>query len=150
MTLGKGLGAGVPLAALVAREDACCFERGDQGGTFNGSALMTAVGCAVLQTVLAPGFLEHVVAVGAHLRAQLESTSRRFGLGEVRGQGLLLALALGGQPLGPPIATAARDGGLLLNAPRPDCLRFMPALNVTRAEVDQMIETLEAVLARAI
>jgi acetylornithine/N-succinyldiaminopimelate aminotransferase len=150
MTLGKGLGAGVPLAALVAREAACCFERGDQGGTFNGSPLMTAVGCAVLETVTAPGFLEHVVATGAHLRARLEETSRRFGLGEVRGQGLLLALALGDRAVGPEIVAAARDAGLLLNAPRPDCLRFMPALNVTRSEVDQMIATLEDVLARVL
>jgi acetylornithine/N-succinyldiaminopimelate aminotransferase len=149
MTLGKGLGGGAPLAALVAREEVCCFEHGDQGGTFNGNALMAAVGAAVLETVAAPGFLAEVTALGAHLRTRLELTSRRFALGEVRGQGLLLALALG-SAAGPQVVAEARDAGLLINAPRPDCLRFMPALNVTRGEIDQMAEMLEAALARVL
>jgi acetylornithine/N-succinyldiaminopimelate aminotransferase len=88
------------------------------------------------------------VATGAYLRDALEQTARRFELGEVRGQGLLLALALGDTALGPQIVADARDAGLLLNSPRPDCLRFMAALNVTRAEVDQMIVILREVLAR--
>ena len=58
MTLGKGLGAGVPLAALCATEAASVFEHGEQGGTYNGRPLMTAVGAAVLEQILAPGFLE--------------------------------------------------------------------------------------------
>jgi len=64
MTLGKGLGGGVPLAALVATEAASCFEPGDQGGTFNGNPLMTAAGCAIMDAVLAPGFLAKVEANG--------------------------------------------------------------------------------------
>ena len=55
MTLAKGLGGGVPLAALVAHRDVCCFEYGDQGGTFNGNPLMAAVGCAVVEAVDAAG-----------------------------------------------------------------------------------------------
>ena len=50
MTLGKGIGGGVPLAALLATEHASCFEHGDQGGTFNGNPLMCAAGLAVLDT----------------------------------------------------------------------------------------------------
>ncbi|MCI0548572.1 MAG: acetylornithine transaminase [Candidatus Rokubacteria bacterium] len=150
MTLGKGIGAGAPLAALLAREEACCFEHGDQGGTFNGNALMAAVGTAVLETILAPGFLEEVRARGAHLEARLEATSRRFGLGEVRGQGLLLALGLGSAADGSRVVAEARAAGLHINAPRPDCLRFMPALNVAPAEIDQMIEMLEPAIARAL
>ena len=64
MTLGKGLGGGVPLAALCAKEAVSVFEHGEQGGTFNGSPLMTAVGCAVMEAMLAPGFLPTVVATG--------------------------------------------------------------------------------------
>ena len=56
MTLAKGLGGGVPLAALVAHRDVCCFEYGDQGGTFCGNPLMAAVGCAVIEAVDAAGF----------------------------------------------------------------------------------------------
>ena len=54
MTLGKGIGGGVPLAALLATEKASCFEHGDQGGTFNGNPLMCAAGLAVLEEVSKP------------------------------------------------------------------------------------------------
>jgi acetylornithine/N-succinyldiaminopimelate aminotransferase len=145
MTLGKGIGGGVPLAALLAKEDVCCFEHGDQGGTYNGNALMTAAGLAVLETVGAPAFLRAVESMGAYLAGELERLSARHGLGSVRGRGLLLALDLG-RPIGGDVVTRAREAGLLINSPRPDALRFMPALNVTREEIDQMLGLLEVVL----
>lgn len=147
MTLGKGIGAGIPLAALLARREACCFQHGDQGGTYNGNALMCAVGSAVLAEVTAPGFLERVQAAGARLWAGLEGLSRRHGYGGVRGQGLLLALDLG-RPVAPRIVEAAMAGGLLVNAPRPDTLRFMPALTIADAEIDQALELLDAACAK--
>jgi acetylornithine/N-succinyldiaminopimelate aminotransferase len=66
----------------------------------------------------------------------------------VRGRGLLLALDLK-LPVGPAIVAQAFEQGLLLNSPRPDTLRFMPALNVTREEISQMIEALDAILIKA-
>jgi acetylornithine/N-succinyldiaminopimelate aminotransferase len=146
LTLGKGLGGGVPLAALVADSTVSCFQPGDQGGTFNGSALMTAVGCAVLQTVNTPAFLASVRDTGAYLAGRLRALSAELGHGEVRGRGLLLALALG-RGEAQKIVDDARERGLLLNAPRPDALRFMPALTVSREEVDRMIELLRPGLA---
>jgi acetylornithine/N-succinyldiaminopimelate aminotransferase len=143
MTLGKGLGGGVPLAALAARAAVCCFEPGDQGGTFNGNPLMTAAGCAVMQALLAPGFLNEVARKGDYLRLHLEHLAARRGLGEVRGEGLLLALELGSD-LGPLLVERAREGGLLINSPRPRVLRFMPALNVSNAEIDTMVTRLDA------
>jgi acetylornithine/N-succinyldiaminopimelate aminotransferase len=141
LTLGKGLGGGVPLAALVASAPVSCFEPGDQGGTFNGSALMTAVGCAVLQAVNTPDFLAAVRDSGAYLAGRLRALSAEYGLGEVRGRGLLLALALGyGEAQ--KVVDGARERGLLINAPRPDSLRFMPALTVSRDEIDRMIDLL--------
>ncbi len=142
MTLGKGLGGGVPLTALAAREEVCCFEQGDQGGTFNGNPLMTAVGCAVMEELLRPGFLERVKETGEYLKSGLEELSCRLGLGEVRGMGLLLALDLDGGDSGA-IVERAREMGLLLNAPSPHTLRFMPALTIGRAEVDEMLHMLE-------
>ncbi|HSX72279.1 MAG TPA: aminotransferase class III-fold pyridoxal phosphate-dependent enzyme, partial [Pseudomonas sp.] len=68
ITLGKGLGGGVPLAALLARGNACCFAPGEQGGTYHGNALMTAAGLAVLDVVLEPGLLEQVRATGQQMR----------------------------------------------------------------------------------
>jgi acetylornithine/N-succinyldiaminopimelate aminotransferase len=146
LTLGKGLGGGVPLAALVASEAASCFAPGDQGGTFNGTPLMAAVGCAVLETVRQPDFLATVRETGRYLAGRLRELSSSLGHGEVRGRGLLLALALARGDATKLVDTAL-DRGLLVNAPRPDTLRFMPALTVTRDEIDQMIELLEPALA---
>jgi acetylornithine/N-succinyldiaminopimelate aminotransferase len=145
MTLGKGIGGGVPLAALLATERAACFEHGDQGGTFNGNPLMCAAGLAVLDAVAPPEFLKSVGDLGLYLEGELQRLSARHGLGEVRGRGLLLALDLK-LPVASAIVAQAFEQGLLLNAPRPDTLRFMPALNVTREEIGQMIDGLDAIL----
>jgi acetylornithine/N-succinyldiaminopimelate aminotransferase len=150
MTLGKGIGGGVPLAALLCREEIACFEAGDQGGTYNGNPLMTAVGAAVLKTLLAPGFLESVREKGAYLSSGLKNLSAKHGLGAERGEGLLRALDLGDE-IGPKIVDMAREMGpvgLLLNSPRPNLLRFMSALNVTKEEIDQMLAMLSEVISR--
>jgi acetylornithine/N-succinyldiaminopimelate aminotransferase len=142
VTLGKGLGAGVPLAALVASADVSCFEYGDQGGTFGGNPLMAAVGRAVVETVRQPAFLRALVANGTYLADRLKALAADHGHGDVRGRGLLLALELKGQDA-KKVATRALDHRLLINAPRPDTLRFMPALTVSEAEIDEMLARLE-------
>ena len=147
MTLGKGIGGGVPLAALLATRAASCFEHGDQGGTFNGNPLMCAAGLAVLQAVADPEFLKSVADTGRYLESELQRISTRHGLGEVRGRGLLLALDLK-VPIAASVVAQAFDDGVLLNAPRPDCLRFMPALNVSREEIGLMIDCLDAILTK--
>jgi acetylornithine/N-succinyldiaminopimelate aminotransferase len=145
LTLGKGLGGGVPLAALVADRAVSCFEPGDQGGTFNGSALMTAVGCAVVDTVNTPAFLAGVRETGAYLAERLGTLSAELGHGAIRGRGLLLALGLG-RGEAQKIVDSARERGLLINAPRTDTLRFMPALTVSREEIDRMVDLLRPCL----
>src|ERR1700684_1210782 len=80
MTLGKGIGGGVPLAALLATEAVSCFDHGDQGGTFNGNALMCAAGLAVLEQVAAPSFLKSVAENGLYLERELQRLSARHGL----------------------------------------------------------------------
>ena len=149
MTLAKGIGGGVPLAALLAREAICCFEPGDQGGTYNGNPLMTAVGLAVLKALLAPGFLANVEARGQYLSQKLLELCARHGLKGERGSGLLRALVLADER-GPDLVKRALElgpQGLLLNSPRPNLLRFMPALNVSEAEIDLMIGMLDGLLA---
>jgi len=148
MTLGKGIGGGVPLAALLATEKASCFEHGDQGGTFNGNPLMCAAGLAVLEQVSEGEFLKSVVDAGLYLESELQKLSARHGLGDVRGRGLLLALDLK-LPIGAAIVGQALEAGVLLNSPQPDALRFMPALNVTREEIAQMIDCLDVILTKA-
>lgn len=147
MTLGKGLGGGVPIAALLATAEVSCFEYGDQGGTFNGNPLVTAAGLAVMGEVTSAGFLDGVVARGEYVTQRLTELSEKHGFGDVRGRGLLIALDLG-QPIGPGLVAAALEQGLLINSPRPDSLRFMPALNVTDEEIDQMQAILDSVIAQ--
>ncbi len=148
MTLGKGIGGGVPLAALLAREAICCFEPGDQGGTYNGNPLMTAVGAAVIRRLLADGFLDEVSALGEYLAQGLRDLAGKYGHVGERGSGLLRALILSDER-GPQIvqqALAMEPHGLLLNSPRPNLLRFMPALNVSRDEIDEMLAALDTLL----
>jgi acetylornithine/N-succinyldiaminopimelate aminotransferase len=148
MTLGKGIGGGVPLAALLATDHASCFDHGDQGGTFNGNPLMCAAGLAVLEHVSQPQFLKSATDAGLFLESELQKLSARHGLGEVRGRGLLLALDLK-LPIGAAIVAEALADGVLINSPQPDALRFMPALNVTREEISLMIDCLDAILVKA-
>jgi len=148
MTLGKGIGGGVPLAALLATSHASCFEHGDQGGTFNGNPLMCAAGLAVLEQVSQPEFLKSAVDAGLLLESELQRLSARHGLGDIRGRGLLLALDLK-LPIGASIVAQAFSDGVLLNSPQPDTLRFMPALNVTREEISLMIDCLDAIFVKA-
>jgi len=150
MTLGKGIGGGVPLAALCAREEVSVFAHGDQGGTYNGNPLMTAAGVAVFDVLAAPGFLDSVNARAAQLSEGLLALSGKWGMKGERGEGLLRALMLDRDD-GPAIVDAARDlapEGMLLNAPRPNLLRFMPALNVTADEIDLMLTRLDEVVAK--
>lgn len=145
LTLGKGLGGGVPISAVLAQAHCSVFEYGDQGGTYAGNPLMCAVSLAVLNELSQPGFLAHVRAMGQLLRDGLETLSAREGLGEVRGDGLLLALELGAE-MAPATVRECRAQGLLVNAARPHCLRLMPRLNSTADEVQQGLEILGSVL----
>jgi acetylornithine/N-succinyldiaminopimelate aminotransferase len=146
LTLGKGLGGGVPLAALIAHADVSCFDRGDQGGTFSGNPLTTAAGCAVMQQVAQPQFLENVRRNGDYFCTRLVEFSQRHSLGNVRGEGLLLGLETPKNNASA-IAANAFDVGLLINAPRDNVLRFLPALNVTREEIDQAVVLLDTAMA---
>jgi len=148
VTLGKGLGGGVPLAALLAKESVACFEPGDQGGTYCGNPLMAAVGIAVLDAVAQPAFLAGVNARAQHLQRHLQRLAQRHGLAGERGSGLLRALDLG-RPVAAALVEAARGlqpEGLLLNSPRPQLLRFMPALNVAFEDIDLMAARLDGLL----
>ena len=145
MTLGKGLGGGVPISALLTKAEHSCFEYGDQGGTYNGNPLMCSVSQAVVNKVLEQGFLANVEQMGQLLSQKLAELSQQYSLGSVRGKGLLIALdtvELSASEL----VDKARELGLLLNAPNERTLRFMPALNLSDKEINECC----AILANAI
>lgn len=148
MTLAKGLGGGVPLAALLCKEQFNCFEPGDQGGTFAGNPLMAAVGLAVVNEVCRPEFLAGVRARAEQLSAGLQAVAREFDLVGERGLGLLRALVLP-VDVAPAVVAAAQalePVGLLLNAPRTHLIRLMPALNVSEAELGEGLALLRRAL----
>jgi acetylornithine/N-succinyldiaminopimelate aminotransferase len=147
VVLGGGLGGGVPLAALLARGKACCFDIGDLAGTHHGNALMTVAGLVILDSVQDQGFLDHVGQTGQHLREGLQRLSHRYGHGELRGQGLLWGLSLSEDSADAVVKSALYEG-LLLDAPQPDCLRFTPALTVSKANVDEMLLRLARAFSR--
>ncbi len=148
MTLAKGLGGGVPLAALLCRERFDCFEPGDQGGTFCGNPLMAAVGLAVVDEVCRPEFLDQVRARAQRLSQGLQAIVRDHGLVGERGAGLLRALELPTDRADRVVAAARelQPVGLLINAPRRHLLRLMPALNIGDDEIDQALVLLRRAL----
>lgn len=147
LTLGKGLGGGVPMSAVLAQQHCSVFEHGDQGGTYAGNPLMCAVSLAVLQELSQPDFLSQVRERGQQLQEGLLELAQRYGLGEVRGAGLLWALELG-RDNAAEVVRACREQGLLVNAARPHCLRFMPRLNSTQQEIQTGLRILDAVMSQ--
>ncbi len=152
MTLAKGIGGGLPLSALLCKEALNCFEPGDQGGTYCGNPVMAAVGLAVVNEICRPEFLATVRQRSQQLSQGLQAIAREHGLVGERGVGLLRALILASDRA-EEVVTAARElqpVGLLLNAPRPNLLRFMPALNIDAAELDEGLRLLGLALRRVV
>ena len=148
MTLAKGLGGGVPIGALLAKEKASVFGPGDHGSTFGGNPLACAAGYATLKYILEHNIVENCRQVGNYLKASLEGLKAKFeNIIEVRGLGLLVAVELSSD-IADGVVKACLDEGLLLNAVKPSALRFMPPLIIGESEVDEAMGILEGVLAK--
>jgi len=136
----KGLGGGVPIGAIIARAPyAALFKPGLHGTTFGGNHLACAAGLAVLKVVTSPGFLDHVTAVGAHLRTGL---ARIFPGCVVRGQGLLIGVQLPDERPVAQVVAAARAQGLIVGPSGSNTLRLAPPLILTMAEADEILAAL--------
>ncbi|MCI3929453.1 acetylornithine transaminase [Streptomyces sp. AN091965] len=148
VTLAKGLGGGLPLGATVAFGEAADLLRpGQHGTTFGGNPVACAAGLAVLDTIAAEGLLDRTKRAGERLRDGIESAGHGV-VDHVRGAGLLLGMVLT-EPLAAQVQRAAQDAGFLVNAPAPDVVRLMPALNVGDTEVDAFLRALPGVLDQA-
>ncbi len=136
MTLGKGLGGGMPISAMLAREQVACFTHGDHGSTFGGHPVCSAAALAVVDTLVDPDHVRLRRQSAERLEAALRDAAAVLGAG-LRGRGHLWALLLPSDDA-QAIRERAFELGLLLNAPRPHVLRFMPALDVGADEIDAM------------
>jgi predicted acetylornithine/succinylornithine family transaminase len=147
VTMAKALGNGMPVGACWARaEVAAAFVPGDHGSTFGGQPLAMAAARATLAVMEAEQVPARATAAGARLRAGLEALP---GVDHVRGEGLLLAAVLV-EDVAVSVCARALQAGLVINAPRPDALRFAPSLLVSDADIDRAVDRLAPVLADAV
>ncbi|WND38560.1 acetylornithine transaminase [Streptomyces sp. BB1-1-1] len=148
VTLAKGLGGGLPLGATVAFGRAAELLRpGQHGTTFGGNPVACAAGLAVLDTIADEGLLDNVKRQSEKLRGGVEALGHPL-VGHVRGAGLLLGIVLT-EPLAAQVQQAAQDAGILVNAPAPDVVRLMPALNLGDDVVDAFLGALPGILDQA-
>jgi acetylornithine/succinyldiaminopimelate/putrescine aminotransferase len=147
VVVAKPLAAGLPLAAILAREEvAQAFSPGMHGTTFGGGPLQCRLALKVLEILERPGFLEHVREVGAYFRAQLEELRDAFAVvQEVRGDGLMLAAEL--LVPGRGVVRQALEAGAIFNCTQEKVLRFLPPLIIERCHVDEFIKVLRPILA---
>jgi acetylornithine/N-succinyldiaminopimelate aminotransferase len=139
MTVAKALGGGVPIGAILAAPRADVFEPGDHGSTFGGGPLACAAAVAVMQAVESEGLVEHAAEVGDYLAESLSALADRGApIAGVRGRGLMLGIGLS-RDVARDVAAAALDEGLIVNAIGERTLRLVPALVITRDEVDEAV-----------
>jgi acetylornithine/N-succinyldiaminopimelate aminotransferase len=145
MAVAKGIGGGFPMGACLATEEAAKgMVKGTHGSTFGGNPMAMAVGNAVLDEVLAPGFLDHVNEMANFLRQQLSmivDTNPEV-VEEVRGEGLMLGLKCKVPNLD--MLQALRDQKLLTVAAGDNVIRFLPPLNIEKEHISEAIEKLNA------
>ncbi|MFD8451720.1 acetylornithine transaminase [Streptomyces coelicoflavus] len=148
VTLAKGLGGGLPLGATVAFGRAADLLRpGHHGTTFGGNPVACAAGLAVLDTIADEGLLDNVKRQSEKLRDGVEGLGHPL-VAHVRGAGLLLGIVLT-EPLAAQVQQAAQDAGILVNAPAPDVVRLMPALNLGDDVVEAFLGALPGILDQA-
>ena len=146
VTLAKGLANGMPLGALVAREEiAEVFGPGSHGSTFGGNPVCCAASLAVLDEILSPGFLESVCRKGRRFMEGLKGiAAARSDVVEVRGAGLMIGMEMKVETK--PIATKCLEAGLVINSAGKNVLRFLPPFTVTEEEIDRGLSILALAL----
>ena len=146
ITLAKGLGGGVAIGAMLAREEVGqVFSPGTHGSTFGGNPLACAAALAVLKTILEQDLLSHCRQMGQYLEKNLRRLQSQYSfIREVRGCGLIWAMELK-RPAAPIVSACLREGVLIITAGE-KVLRFLPPLIIRPQQIDRMIAVLERVL----
>lgn len=147
MCLAKGLGGGLPIGAILAREEiAAHLVPGDHGSTFGASPLAASAGIAVVRHILETGLLDRCRQASVRFFDRLRALEDRVpGVTGVRGRGLLLAVSFS-RDVSADVVAAARERGLLVNNVRPNAVRLMPPLNISDDEIDRACDILEAAI----
>ena len=144
MSIAKGIGGGFPMGACLATEEAASgMTLGTHGTTFGGNPLAMAVGNAVLDVVLAPGFIENVGQIALRLKQSLAELKDKHPdvIAEIRGEGLMLGLKL--HTLNTDFVNEARAHGLLVVGAGDNVVRLLPPLIITEADVAEAVSRLD-------
>lgn len=143
ITVAKGLGAGLPLAAMIAvGKTSQLFEPGDHGSTFGGNPVTTAASIAAIKWIEKNKILIKCKADFKYLASNVSSIS---GVSEVRGAGLLIGIALQ-KNISSEVAGALQAKGILVNAANPNTIRIAPALNISKKELIQFLKKFKEVM----
>lgn len=142
MTLGKGIGGGYPLAAVLVKDRLDIFEPGDQGGTYTGQPLAMAVGKTVLEEIINRDVINNCRRMGELIRKQLAVDAEKLGIHNIRGKGLLIAFDLKENDSGELVARCLQNG-LIINAPGPATIRLIPPLIVSEKDIEQFFSILK-------
>ena len=144
MSIAKGIGGGFPMGACLATEEAASgMTLGTHGTTFGGNPLAMAVGNAVLDVVLAPGFIENVGQIALRLKQSLAELKDKHPevIAEIRGEGLMLGLKL--HTPNTDFVNEARSHGLLVVGAGDNVVRLLPPLIITEADVAEAVSRLD-------
>jgi acetylornithine aminotransferase len=146
MTLAKALANGLPMGAMLAKEQvASAFTPGAHASTFGGTPIVSAAALEVCRVMEAEGIVERCRRTAAYFRSKLEWLKRRHeSIAEVRGLGLLLGIRLTID--GDPLVLKCMENGFLINCVQGNILRFVPPLVITEGEIDALIGCLDAIL----
>lgn len=150
ITLAKGLGGGVAIGAVLAKEAvAASFKPGSHASTFGGNPLASAAAVAAIEALLEDGLLmENCRRVGSYFMNKLQKLKSDFPstIIEVRGLGLMIGMEL--TKTGGPIVESCLKRGILINCTSGNVLRFTPPLIVNESEVDHLVDILEDIFER--
>ena len=147
IALAKGLGSGMPVGAIMCKDEYDLFVPGEHGSTFGGNPVTCAAGYATLKYILDNDISDHVAEVGQYFTDGLKGLQQKHKLvSDVRGVGLLLALELS-KDIAPTFLLSCLEKGLMVNQLQPNTLRFIPPLIISTQEIDEVIAILDEVLA---
>ena len=140
ITVAKGLGAGLPLAAMIAvGKTSQLFEPGDHGSTFGGNPVTTAASIAAIKWIEKNKILIKCKADFKYLSSNINSIPGVF---EVRGAGLLIGITFE-KNISSELMHALQEKGFLVNAANPNTIRIAPALNIPRKQLNQFVKALK-------
>ncbi|MEE8194561.1 MAG: acetylornithine transaminase [Dehalococcoidales bacterium] len=148
MPLAKGLGSGLPIGAILAREEVSVFAPGEHGSTFGGNPVTCAAAHATVKFIIDHDIAGNTRKIGRYFMSGLKGLKARFGfITEVRGRGLLLAIEFD-DDIALELRKTCLEQGLLVNDVKPNALRFMPPLIITKNDVDEALGILDRVLSQ--